>query len=122
MEIINPNEHKNSSDNCAWLIGRNIYIGILLIVMGSVWLLHNFDIIGERFFDILLSWQMLCIIIGGYLLSLRQWFWGTAMVVVGVIFMIGSLFNIYLPVVKVLLPVLVIMLGVGLMIQRGFKR
>lgn len=120
MEIIGNNGPENSPKCGLSLCGRNVYIGVLLVVIGVVWLLHNFDIVGVRFFDVIFSWQMLCVVVGGYLLSCRIWFWGTVVASVGAIFLLGDLLGICLPVVKVLLPLLVIGLGIALVVRRNF--
>lgn len=67
-------ENKNPQDST--YRPRTIYFGVLLILAGTVWLLHAFGIISHHTFDVLFSWQMVIILIGLYLLALRQLYVG----------------------------------------------
>lgn len=91
-----------------------IFFGAILVLLGVLWLLHNFDIIPNNVFDVIFSWQMLMIVLGGYFLSIRQWVLGSVFAAIGVIFMLTEFCGVYIPVAKVVLPVIVIAFGVSL--------
>lgn len=107
MEIIPP-ENQNRK---TLLTARNIYIGVLLIAIGVVWMLHNFQRIPPHLFDMLFSWPILVILLGGYLLVLRRWAAGGVVILLGVLFAWSDWFGIHLPMNKIVLPAIVIALG-----------
>ena len=107
MEIIHP-ENKNRKPVAE---ARNIYIGLLLIVIGAVWMLYNFGRIDYLLFDALFSWQMLTIVLGGYLLTLRRWAAGSVVVALGVVFALSDFFGLRIPLDKVALPLIVMAIG-----------
>jgi hypothetical protein len=119
MEII---DKTNGSGNKPVDWGRHIYLGIALIVVGAVWMLYNFDLVDYRFFDVFFSWEMLVIVIGGYLLSLRRWVWGGVVTAVGVFFLLTNLLDIHIPFDKVVWPSIFILAGIGVLLTRAYKR
>lgn len=114
MKIIN-NEQPDRAHHTA---ARNIYTGVFLIAAGIIWMCHNLDMIGERFFDALFSWQMLLMVLGGYFLMLRKWALGTVTLMIGAIFAISEWFNLYLPVSDLLLPMIVVAVGIVILLQQ----
>ena len=116
MEIISPKQQNRKPT----IEARNIYVGLLLIGMGVCWMLYNFGHIGPRVFDMLFSWQMLTIVLGGYLLVLRRWAAGGVVTALGVVFLLSRFFAICIPLDKVALPFIVI--GIGLIFLFTSKR
>lgn len=102
--------------------GGYLFLGILLIAIGLVWLFHNFGIIRPHIFDILFSWQMLMVVIGGYLLSVRQYAPGGIVGGLGLLFLLVDAFNINISFTKVVLPSIVIALGASLLISKLSKK
>ncbi len=100
------------------ITSRNIYLGIMLIAAGVIWLLCNFDVLGDDIFDVIFSWQMMLIVVGGYLISLRRWVSGAIVAAVGVLFSLTEHFGLELSLTKIVLPVVVIAAGIGLLVQR----
>ncbi len=97
----------------------NTFIGVLFILAGAVWLLYNFNVINDRFFDVVFSWRMLLAVIGLYLLAYKQWVVGGVLTALGALFVLADVFYLDLPVVKVILPAAVIAVGVGLLLRRS---
>ena len=97
---------------------RNIYLGLLLITVGVVWLLINFDYISEPVLNIITSWSMLLILIGGYLLALRRWFLGAVIFLHGVMFSIAEAMNVHIPYGKIIAPATIVLLGIALLVRR----
>ncbi len=112
MEIINKNP-KYPSER-----GRNVFIGLVLIAAGVVWLLYNTGVVDARFFDIIFSWQMLLVVIGGYLLCLRNWVAGGVVAGVGLVFLAGDMLDWQISFSKVVLPVLLIVAGASVLFYR----
>ena len=120
MEVIDKtNEKAVSPEKMDWT--RHIYLGVALIAVGAVWMLYNFDIIGYKFFDIFFSWEMLLIVIGGYLLAMRKWVPGGIVAVVGFFFLLTNLLGVYIPFRKVVWPSLFIIAGLAVLLTRKYK-
>lgn len=119
MEIIDnkPQERPNRPKSVT--TARNVYLGLALVAAGVIWMCYNLDLIGSRFFDVVFSWQMLLIVLGGYLLSVRKWIAGGIVSGIGVLFALSDWFDITLPVSEIILPIIVIAIGVGVLLQRG---
>lgn len=118
MEIMNQNEGREKQCRAAEIWKRNFYLGIVLITIGLIWLLHNFDIIGERFFDLFFSWQTLLIVIGGYLLSIRRWIGGGIVLATGVVFLLTDFFGVCIPVNKIILPIIFMVAGLAVILGK----
>lgn len=103
-------------------MGRNIYFGAILISLGTVWLLNNFDVVNKAFFDAIFSWQMLITIIGGYILSLRNWVSGGIVTGVGIILFGTRIMGIDIPMEKLFIPLIFIAAGVAIIGSRLCKR
>ena len=99
-----------------------IFLGVLLIAIGALWLFHNFGIIKPRVFDILFSWQMLMVVIGGYLLAVKQYAPGAIVGGLGLVFLLVDAFDIPISFTKVVLPAIVIAIGISMLISRLGKK
>lgn len=99
-----------------------IYLGAVLVVAGLAWLLYNVDWIGHRVFRAVFSWQMLLVMIGGYLLVLRQWTAGAIIGCIGLFLAVTDWFGLAFPFGRVMLPVAVIAVGIALMLSRSDRR
>ncbi len=117
MEIIGENQ--SSRPRRSFSAERNRYIGIVLIILGVVWMLSNFGWISRPFFHFIFSWQMLLVLIGGLFLVGRQWLLGGVMVGLGVLFAMTDFFHIVLPLKQILLPLMVIVVGIAFLFQRN---
>ena len=112
-------ENKNPQDST--YRPRTIYFGVLLILAGTVWLLHAFGIISHHTFDVLFSWQMVIILIGLYLLALRQLYVGGITTAIGACPLIFDVIHYKTSIVNVVFPVILISIGV-ITLLRLFKR
>ncbi|MBQ4280146.1 MAG: hypothetical protein IJC16_09375 [Rikenellaceae bacterium] len=112
MEIIEPKNKRSAADP------RNIYIGLLLIGLGTAWLAHNAGWMGERAFDIIFSWQMLVIEVGGFLLVVRRWLLGALVTGLGMLLLLTGFFGWHIPVWQNIGPVAVIVLGIAFLVQK----
>ncbi len=116
MEIIDQNPDRKPGND--FIQPRNIFLGATLIVIGLLWLFNNFDLIPDRIFDVLVSWQTLLVVIGGFLLAQRKWVSGGIVALVGIVFVATDLMGCYIPVNKVILPVVFIAAGLALILSR----
>ncbi len=97
---------------------RNLYIGLLLIAIGSAWIAHNVGWMGRRTFDIIFSWQMLMVEIGGFLLVVRRWLPGILLTVAGGLLLLSDFFNWEIPIWQNIGPLAVIVLGIAFLVQK----
>lgn len=116
MEVIdnNPNQPQQTVKPLA----HRLYLGLALIAVGAIWMLYNFNVIGYKFFDIFFSWEMLLLVIGGYLLTMKKWAVGGIVALVGAFFMLANVLDIYIPFDKVVLPLLCIVAGLAIILTR----
>jgi len=116
MEIIN-HSHQNTPKSQSFT--QRVYLGVLLIIVGAIWIFHNFDLIGNKFFDVFFSWQMLLVAIGGYFLALKKWSAGIVITAVGLFFVITQLLGVRIPFEKIALPMIFIAAGLAVLLTRG---
>lgn len=100
---------------------RNVYAGAALIVAGVVWLLYNLDVLGPCFFNVVFSWQMLIVVVGGFLLSMRNWTAGGIVTGVGVGLLLCKVFGWHISFHDVVLPVILIASGLAILFTRRRK-
>ena len=66
MEII-ENDKPGRNRTVEIIRPRNLFIGIILILAGILWLLNNFGLLSDSAFELIFSWHMLVVLIGTYL-------------------------------------------------------
>ena len=115
MEVIDKKECTSRPRQTAI---QSIYVGALLIVAGIVWMLYNLDVIGPRFFNVVFSWPMLIIAVGGFLLFSRNLFAGGLITLSGVVLMMAREFGFKIPVGDILLPCVLIAVGIAFVVPR----
>lgn len=120
MEIINdtPDNGKKKPDVTR---PRTIYLGLLLMAIGGVWLLWNLDMIDNDLFRTIFSWQSLLMAVGVYLMVVRKWMSGLIVFGIGLLFLFSRFWGIYIN-IGVILPVIVIAAGAAMLINIGKKR
>lgn len=93
-------------------------LGAAVTLCGIVWMLYNFNVISNIFFDRFFSWQTLLMALGGYFLLLRRWITGGALLATGLAFALTDWFGSGIPVGRVILPAILIAAGLSLMVKR----
>lgn len=121
MEIIRENPPHEPSGR-GYFQARNVYVGAAVFVLGALWLMVNFDLLGTRFCHIVFSWQMLAVLIGGYLLVSKRPVTGGIVLVAGILFGLTDLFGLCIPVSGVVLPIVVMALGLALVFTPRCRR
>ncbi len=120
MKIIHPNDKEpNNTPSDSLQRNQTLFLGGLLIVAGGLWLLKNFGVLTPRAFDLIFSWPTLMIVIGGYLLSMYQWVWGSIFGGIGLCLLIAEIADIPIPLLKLLLPLLCIGIGLSLLLRKN---
>ncbi len=126
MEIINdnrlPEENRTKCDgkrNKEAERCGHIYLGITLLLTGGLWLLHNFNLVGHRIWDFFISWEVLLVVVGGYLLATRKWTAGAIVAGIGMIFILVEQLDCYeINAWKIVLPAVLIAFGISLLVSR----
>jgi predicted membrane protein len=99
---------------------RTFGLGLLVITIGVVIFLNQFDVFPPRLADVLISWQMLLIAIGIYnLLYTQSRLFGVLLIVVGGFFILPEIFFISLDFRKVFWPVILILIGLFILFKSG---
>lgn len=80
MENQNVNKHYYQSNKATVL-------GLLLILFGGLYFLHQIGFIANDVWHVIFSWQMLLIALGLLGLAERNYAWGTTLIVIGALFL-----------------------------------
>jgi len=120
MQINHSNDEKHHNTQFhALQRNQSFFLGGVLIVAGALWLLKNLGVITPRAFDLIFSWPTLLMVIGGYLLSMYQWVWGSIIGGIGLCLLIADIVCIPIPLFKLLLPLLCIGIGVSILFRKS---
>lgn len=93
---------------------KNLYIGIIFIVIGAVWALDNIEFIPWQFRHYLFNWENILIGIGGYLLISRENIRvGAILLALGLFFALDDWFDIYISIWN-LWPLALVFIGIYL--------
>lgn len=90
-------------------------LGVLLIVLGGLWFMHQADIIGDALWHVIFSWQMLLIALGCLALTERNYTWGTTLIVVGGLFLYRRATG---TAIEYIWPVIIILAGLAILFLR----
>jgi predicted membrane protein len=100
---------------------KNIKIGLVFIVIGVFFLLGNFDVISQRFRDLLFQWENILILIGISLLFSKENFRkGIILLTVGIFFSLDQWFNVDINIFD-LWPMALVILGIFLITRNSDK-
>jgi predicted membrane protein len=98
---------------------RKLLFGILLTLLGGIFLLDNIGILSPFIKNLIFSWQMLLIIIG--LLSMASHkgsITGIVLLITGIFFLLPEIFHFSVNFTKIFIPVLLILLGCVIIFRR----
>ena len=98
----------------------NIYLALMFIAAGLILLLYYLGdgIISTRLLHNIFAWEVVPLVIGGYLLTLRRWIAGGVVTLFGVFLLLGEHFHLHLPLGQIILPCLLIALGIAFLVPR----
>ncbi len=98
---------------------RNLFLGVTLIVVGVLWMMNNLELLSDSLFDVVFSWQMLLVLIGGYLLALRKWLAGGIVAAVGLCLLLIDQLDWHIPLDKIAVPTILIAVGLSVVFSRS---
>ncbi len=121
MEIINEERKEEiKKDNLPSYHSIYNLVGAIMILCGVVWLGSNYNFLSVAVIDAILSWQALVVIVGVWLLCIRNWIAGSITTALGVVLMEVDYFNISFE--RLVLPLLLIAAGVAIICTKGIER
>jgi predicted membrane protein len=94
---------------------KSLVFGLLVVGLGCIWLLHNFGMINDSAWDLIISWQMLLIAIGIINVandSSRGMGW--ILIAIGGFFLISEAYDLPASLSHVFWPALLIVIGLTL--------
>ncbi|MCK4661432.1 MAG: hypothetical protein KAT68_01095 [Bacteroidales bacterium] len=113
MENFEFKKHKKCTD-------KRISFGIILITLGTVFILNNFGIIPYEYKDIIFTWQMLLIFIGTVgLLTRENKVGGIILIAIGAFFLLPDIFDLPHSFNRMFWPVILIFIGLIIIFRRG---
>lgn len=102
---------------------RTIGFGLLVIVIGFMILLHQFNMIPDALDHIIFSWQMLLIVLGIYNLFFPQSRGlGFILIAVGGFFIIPVIFTLPYNFTRNFWPIILILVGLFIIFRHGFGK
>ena len=90
-------------------------LGVLLILVGGLWFMHQAGMISDALWHVIFSWQMLLIALGCLALAERNYSWGTTLIVVGGLFLYRRATGTAL---EYIWPVIIIIAGLAILFLR----
>ncbi|TRX62671.1 hypothetical protein FNH22_00830 [Fulvivirga sp. M361] len=102
---------------------KRIWLGGLFILIGSVWLLDNLDIIPYYYSRYLFNWKTFLIALGTYFIFGRKKPEpGIIMIAIGGVFLLEEFYYFdFRDILRVFWPVVIIVIGVSLILRRNKK-
>ncbi len=107
-------DEKHTSDKRFWL-------GLLFVILGSVWLLDNLDIIPWYYSRYLVNWRTFLILLGVYfIVGRKKPEPGIILIAIGGVFLLEDLYYInFRDIWHVFWPAIVIVIGLSLILRRS---
>ncbi len=108
-------EHSNKSTSRTRLV-----IGLLITAVGVLYLLDNLDLISFNLGNIIFSWPMVFTVIGFIIMiNSRNRFFGTALFLVGLFFLLPMIIPELHYDSDVIWPIIIIVLGLSILLQKS---
>ncbi len=117
MEVLNDDKKSEATPQYTLTNSAYLFVGILMIVCGLVWLLDNYNLVSPLVLDAIFSWQMLIVAVGGWLLCARNWMLGGAITAIGATLLLFDVCDIYISFERFVLPLLVVVGGVACLMK-----
>ncbi len=123
MEILNEEKQEKTAQEKSPL-SRSAYnfAGVLMIVCGLVWLGSNYNLLSPKLIDTILSWQMLVVAVGAWLLCVRNYLSGGIITAFGMLLVLVDYFDIYISFEKLVLPLMLVVGGIATICIKGAEQ
>lgn len=99
---------------------RNIIVGSIVVILGSLLLLNNFGFLDFQIKYYLFSWKTLLIVIGLFMLTSRKNLTGGIILIsLGVIFWLPALLGHQIVLGQIFLPAILMVIGIIFLLKAG---
>jgi predicted membrane protein len=116
---LNYGEEMNLQNNQSSSSPSKIALGIFFVLLGGVLLGFNFNLIPDYYWNYIMTWQLLLVFIGTFmLLSRNSKITGIIIILTGLIFYIPKFTGYPLNFFKVAIPLLFILIGASIIFRR----
>jgi len=99
---------------------KAIAFAFLWMIVGSILLLNNLNLLPQHIPSYILSWKMLLVVLGVLALFKKNWFMGFLLIGVGKYFLLPEMYGVPQPDVYTIWPVLLIFLGLMILLHQLF--
>ena len=114
-------ENLNKQENNVQYHKRNpqktMITGLLIVLFGVLYMMHNMQLISPRLWHIIFSWPMLLVAIGLVNLADRKPGWGLILIAVGGAFLVNRYYILPFNLFTYFWPVLIILIGIVLILS-----
>lgn len=102
---------------------KRFYLGIVLIAIGAILILERLDLIPWDIADLLISWQMLIIALGLFLVAGGNRLWGIIMIGAGTFFILPEITDVPDKLQRIYGPMILVLIGFALLLRhKGCSR
>ena len=99
-----------------------VVFGLMIMILGALWLADNIGVLPSSVKDTFLTWQMLVIGIGVINLANREWFSGFVLMFIGAFFLIPEHTHFGFDFTRLFWPLLLIGFGVMIIVKIGLQK
>jgi len=99
-----------------------VVFGLMIMILGALWLADNIGVLPSSVKDTFLTWQMLVIGIGVINLANREWFSGFVLMFIGAFFLIPEHTHFGFDFTRLFWPLLLIGFGVMIIVKIGLRK
>lgn len=97
-----------------------VFIGLLIIALGVLFLLDNLDILQFNISNVIFSWPTVITVVGlSIMLNARRKFFGLLVFLAGIFFLIPRIFPYIQWDASIVWPIIIIVVGISLLFQRN---
>ncbi|MBE9466899.1 MAG: hypothetical protein IMY72_01105 [Bacteroidetes bacterium] len=97
---------------------KRAFLGLIFILIGGIFLLHNYNLIPQNFTNIIFKWEMILIIIGAYNLLTKRIVSGIILIGIGSFFLIPDIFVLPNSFKELFWPVFLIIVGLAFILRK----
>ena len=105
MENQNPTKHNRGLD-------KRAVLGIIFVLIGGLFLLHNYDLIPRDVANVIFTWEMILIVIGVYNLLTQRFTSAIILIGIGVFFLLPDVYDLPVSFHKLFWPAIFILVGI----------
>lgn len=111
--------HNQDRENYSSGSTKRLMTGVVLLIVGGLLLMRNFDILPWHIGKIIFSWQMLLIAIGFISLSGKNYTGAIVLFTIGGFFLLPKIFlNLNINFIAVFWPLIIIVIGLTMILRR----